>query len=55
VPHSQAIEVVEALKKKGKNDLLVYEEREGLDHSFDFEKGEDMEQMWKWVVDKLRA
>ncbi|GAA5961676.1 hypothetical protein JCM3765_000471 [Sporobolomyces pararoseus] len=53
VPHSQSLEVVEALKKKGKADLLEYEEREGKDHSFDHDEKETMDQMWKWVVDKL--
>ncbi|GAA5902725.1 alpha/beta hydrolase [Sporobolomyces salmoneus] len=52
VPHSQSLEVLEALREKGAE--VEYEEREGLDHSFDHKEEETMDKMWEWVVDKLK-
>jgi len=51
VPHRQSVEVVEALKESGCT--VVYDEREGKDHSFDASEEEEMGEMWQWIVDKL--
>ena len=57
VPHAQSVEVVEALrerKQNGANELsFEYEEKEGLDHGYDYAESETMSEMWAWVVDKL--
>ncbi|GAA6023807.1 hypothetical protein JCM11491_000551 [Sporobolomyces phaffii] len=52
VPHAQSVEVVEALRARGLE--CEYEERAGLDHSFDHDEQEEMAPMWEWIVAKLR-
>ncbi|GAA5881183.1 hypothetical protein JCM16303_004832 [Sporobolomyces ruberrimus] len=54
VPHNQSVEVVEAFREKGLEHLITYEEREGLDHSFDAKEEEECKAMWDWIVQKFK-
>lgn len=47
------MEVVDELKASG-HDSVVYDEREGKDHSFDASEEEEMSDLWKWIVERLQ-
>ncbi|KAH8834001.1 Alpha/Beta hydrolase protein [Flagelloscypha sp. PMI_526] len=50
VPIRQSTDVLSAMKEAGVGEKVVYEEREGADHLFDFKEEDNMEGVWDWIV-----